>query len=244
MSNGTKQYIYKRPLTGAKLNVSSPFSNKIVGFWLLNENGRVAYDLSGRNNKGTLTGFTAPPTRNSFGTTFNETTTDYITIPNQVIIPNVYTSYTICSWYRTTFTGLTNSLFGECSTASTNPIVRLAVNGTAAGDVAFGCRGATATGTVTSSNVNSNDGKWHSVVGIQRATNSRELYFDGQLVGTNTTEVGDVASNNSKIGAQERTLGPENYFTGIIGYVLIYRRALSSNEVIQLYINPYKMLSY
>lgn len=239
MTGGARQYLYERPVPGRQINRSHLLSYKLAGCWLLNEGGYSAYDLV-KNNNGTALNFGSPPTRTTLGIKLNPTLQQNLSLNRQVVYPNINIAYTVSGWYKSTMTS-SGDLFGEGDTASTSSILAIGINDLAAGDITFNVRDTNLTVGKVTYDCNSNDNDWHNIVGIQRNKSLREVYFDGRLVNSDTTTLANLNSNNSRIGSIRRT-STINYFNGTIGNILIYHRALSSNEVKNLYINPYSMI--
>jgi len=76
------------------------------------------------------------------------------------------------------------------------------------------------------------DGAWHQV-GIVKDATSRILYVDGKVDGSGAVSTMNVITNTFYIG--RATYNNSNYTRGIIDDVRIYNRALSAQEISQLY---------
>lgn len=81
------------------------------------------------------------------------------------------------------------------------------------------------------------DDKWHLIVGTADGSDIR-IYVDGIQTGQNTTTINTTAGP-LYIGGDPTGLswGVASYFPGIINDVRVYNKALSSNEILQLYNN-------
>lgn len=82
-----------------------------------------------------------------------------------------------------------------------------------------------------------NDGAWHHVVCVREGTNTR-VYVDGVKMTTeqNATAVRDVSNESGfKIGAQEGLTAYSNFFYGQLDELIIYKRALTAAEVLDLF---------
>jgi len=90
----------------------------------------------------------------------------------------------------------------------------------------------------TADSVTINNGSWHHVIFVLDRTNNKIYrYVDGANTGTNgdISLVGDL-SNSVDLGVGARLKSPpDNYFNGQISDVLIYNRALSATEILDLY---------
>ncbi len=74
------------------------------------------------------------------------------------------------------------------------------------------------------------------MVGVRdAATGQLELYLDGQLVDTAGACVGEASSGNTVIGRGKFDGRPVDFWRGGLDQVHVYDRALSGEEVQQLY---------
>ncbi|MCG2700589.1 LamG domain-containing protein, partial [Candidatus Parcubacteria bacterium] len=80
-----------------------------------------------------------------------------------------------------------------------------------------------------------NDSQWHHIVGSYDGT-TMKIYIDGTLEDTNTDFSGNlpIVDGNVRIGADYQST-PDNFFSGLIDEARIYNRALSADEVGELY---------
>lgn len=78
-------------------------------------------------------------------------------------------------------------------------------------------------------------------VGVVSAANSRSVYLDGVLVGSNSTTVSTGASNTAVIGCYWNNDAPSTYFNGDIYLSLAWNRSLSDAEVKSLSQNPWQI---
>ncbi|MHC4500820.1 MAG: LamG-like jellyroll fold domain-containing protein, partial [Planctomycetota bacterium] len=82
------------------------------------------------------------------------------------------------------------------------------------------------------SNVKVNDGLWHHIAAVRTNSTDGEIYVDGSLAGSGSGGVKSLENVPVVIG---RWNGGGLYFNGIIDDVRIYDRALSPEEIQQLY---------
>lgn len=209
-------------------------------------------DLSGNFRDGTPVNAIriSTDTKGLFGTHYKlNGTTSYVNISDTVGIITDNPAFTISTWFKTTSIAagsLAGALYCEAIATAPYPLIQIITGDPTAGSVSFSVRDTTGStsGMITVSNVNANNGIWHNLVGIQNSKSDRKLYFDGILVGQNTAVVGTTTTNNAKVGVQNRNSGFFRYFSGDIGSVLIYNRALSEAEMISNYQNsPFYYLS-
>ncbi len=84
------------------------------------------------------------------------------------------------------------------------------------------------------SDVNVGDGFWHHIVGVRTSTTEGEIYVDGSLAGSGSGPAKSLNSVDVVIG---RWNGAFRYFNGSIDDVRIYDRALSAEEIQELYLD-------
>ena len=77
------------------------------------------------------------------------------------------------------------------------------------------------------------DDKWHHAVGVYDGSEVA-LYVDGSLVDTNTNLPSTIGTNDLKLKIAVAS-DSATYFKGRIDEVIIYNRALSSNEIKDIY---------
>lgn len=81
------------------------------------------------------------------------------------------------------------------------------------------------------------DGEWHHLVGVREGTVQR-MYLNGEKIGEQSTNtLRDVSSPDQvfKIGFQENTSGFINHFQGEMDDFIVYKRAISDEEVKALF---------
>src|SRR3989344_6720193 len=84
------------------------------------------------------------------------------------------------------------------------------------------------------------DSQWHHVVGIYSNSTHRELFVDGVSKGVNTNEILDAQFDHSSavfVVGRRNNSSPTNYLEGIVDDVRIYNRALTADEVSELFNN-------
>ena len=207
----------------------------LVGWWKLDEGtGTNAGDSSGQGNNGTLSGSTLPswvpgkigPYALSF-----DGSSSYVSLGTKTI---GYTNLTVAAWVK--ITGST------CVDGDYNGIV--SKNGYNDFIICYQCGGSGEgttgqfggyegpSGPSVFSNVLINDGNWHHVV-LTSDGAYENSYVDGQFQNKEARS-GNVPDTSAAI-----TIGVYSYlwqyFPGFIDDVRIYNRALSEQDVLELY---------
>ena len=222
--------------TGQIVNKSSPQSSGLVAYWPLNGiSGNIALDGMGLNN-GTLTNgaYFANGCCNFDGVD------DYIS--TSYVLPSS-ASFTMCGWGKSpNFVGnqFNDRIFGNASSTT----------GTSGASILWHCtsqdrltavrrKGSNNAATDISDVVVTNLGVgWHFVALTYDVNNGSVLYCDGKNIGSNAT-TGFTSSLPFRIGRDGN--GSDKFF-GQIKSVALYNRALTPTEIMDLYINPNKIL--
>ena len=218
------------------------YSAGLQAFYKFDEgNGTVAYDSSGRGNHGTIYGPTWTTGKAGGGLHFNGTD-NYVSVP--VINTN---QISISAWFYkdTNDTSKADAIFGaykwnrdvqfregfDLRFFKNNPdklqFILVTENGSANKTVK-----------VTQLDLGDSVGIWYHAVGTyNKTTGKQKLYIDGQLVDTKNHPVGNTivpltSYSDMRIGHSRVSNG---YFKGKIDEVRLYNRALSNNEVLDLY---------
>ena len=80
-------------------------------------------------------------------------------------------------------------------------------------------------------------GHWHFAAGRSIDTNAHAAFLDGRYKGSDVTDVDPDVLNRTTIGATELSIGTSGYMEGQIADVRVYNKALSDQEIWQMY-NP------
>lgn len=173
-------------------------------------------DLSKNYLNGTLVN---GPTYNSSngGSIVFDGTNDYINCGNSSVLN--LTDITISVWYKTTATG-NQILVGKSYLTSYYLNVAPAANSFSL----WTNGGFLGSGTITTLG----NGNWHNIVGTMSGVD-KKIYYDGALVNSGTG-TSNVDSNPLYIGSSPVAA---NVFNGSIANVLLYSRALSTEEIQQ-----------
>ena len=217
------------------LQQAHPLARGLVGAWLFFERGGTTlYDLSGNNNKGTLTGF--PPTPwivDLHGTALTcDGVNDYVTVPNNASLNP--SQLTLECWVKVNVAEI-NVLFGKTTSTSWNDGYALDIY-IAAKTFGFWVNHYT-NADIRSVTVATSGQRYH-VVGTYDLSNLK-IYINGILEGTlaYTTAITHSATQ-LEIG---RNVDPALYFDGVFEEVAIWNRALTAREVAERYPNPWAL---
>lgn len=224
---------------------NSGLSKSLTGYWTFdgkdtNWNSNTTNDVTGQNSAVTLTGFStsSSPGIGVVGQSFTfNGSTSYIVLPDN-LIKNTVTP-TVSLWFRTSTGG---GLFGYQDVATLAggatqwvPILYVGSNGRLFGQFWNGSIN------VMNTIPTVNDGKWHHAV-ITGNTNTQSLYFDGALVSTIAGTINNLVMSKNQVGVANeagswplQNVNGWDYFKGQIDDVRTYNRALSANEIQQLY---------
>ncbi len=220
-------------VAGQEGMLSNDIVSGLVGHWNFDESGgNIAYDTSGNLNNGTLVNGPIRQTgvncqvggclsfngSNNFITT-NSSTADFGT-----------SNFSISTWINASSLSGVHIIIGK----------RVYPPG-----YIIYTNGSSLILQVNDSNANSYTignytyvGTWHNIaVVVQRTTNQAFYYLDGVLQGTGTSlsaSTGSI-SNSGWFGIGADQSDQTNVFSGSIDDVRVYNRALSANEISQLY---------
>lgn len=225
-----------KPLPGTQINWLHPLSKDIIGCWLFNEGaGSKITDLANRNN-GT---FNTASTSNWIGGVHGRSL-DFEGADNEITIPDdasldMGNVMTFSCWINPRNDLTRQTIFGPDNETGG---FQFEIN-VSQGMIAIIVPGIFVARTnVTEIKVN----KWQHIVYTRTGTGSgtHAIYSDGVLLELETDATADFtdATNDRKIG--RRSSGSQLY-TGLISDIRIWKRALSFEEVKQLYINPFAM---
>ena len=189
--------------------------------WYKFENN--AQDSSGNNYHGT--NFGATFSAGKIGQALNLDNSDYVNFGTNPSIKGKG-AFTIAAWVKTSSNGViiqqrNGGFNGEYQVQVKNG----KTNFWEYGDLQYGF------------NINSiktlNDNNWHHVVGVRESDGTGRIYIDGSLDSSQYKPPRTLANLIVYVGADMRDR--KDYFSGLIDEVRIYNRALSGQEVLDLY---------
>ena len=154
----------------------------------------------------------------------------------------ISSALTVSIWFKTTNNGmaLITQDSGSSSTVDRNWHMYITGN-----KLQASCRNASQSGTTWAKSVlNVNDGSWHHAVMIYTPSTSVELWVDGDLVDTGTSNVESTINNgNIKTAIGEWGVYHGEKFIGEISNVNIWDSSLSGPDVTTLYNNGTPLLT-
>ena len=216
-----------KPPVGFVVDWGDPISKGLVGCWLFNEGaGTKVFDISGKNNRGTLTnGPTWGTGQIGGGVVFTSASSQCIVASN-VTAP----LFSISAWVYKKTTG-SQSVVAQTNSGTTQSSFELRINGNSG----FSAGGVFKEVTIPDISLNT----WHHVLLIYNGSDLR-YYLDGVLTVGPTAKSGtpDTPANSFAIGRLGAYTGGQ-YWDGSIDEVRIYNRALSATEARRLYTEPF-----
>ena len=206
-------------------------TNGLVGYWPFNGN---ANDLSGSNLNGTVNGSSLTTDRfNNSNSAYNYNgTSNNIVVLNSTIL-NVE-NWSVSAWYKTSVNSNTIQRITTKQTGSvgnSNVFAILFQNGKVYGSFYNG-----STEVITSDNSITSDGNWHHVVYIRNQNlNKLYIYVDNVLKDSTTNSFGNLANTaNLFIGSSGAGTNIQ-WWNGKIDDIGIWNRALTTDEISNLY---------
>lgn len=243
--------VYK-PGPGVQINWNHPLTRGLVGFWILNEGGgTVANDLA-IYGPGTLTN--SPGwSSGAIGTavTLVRASSQYIQIAhNANVSTNTNSTLSIEVRFRFPAAGAScpSSDCGLISKTSSNkacPFDSFIIPGTPTSTIHFILGNCSATNDQSIATTLINSSASHVFCGTNGTltTGNIRIYVDGQIVkdvSGGGASVSEGAGFAIRIGNRNDNL---TLFDGVIEYARVWNRELTPNEVRDLYIQPYAILT-
>lgn len=224
----------------------------LVGLWSFDGKDTVwtsstagtVYDRSPTINTGTLTNMNqvTSPAIGKIGQAFNlRSTNDYINIPNNSAINfGANADFTVAIWVKTTQNGLGTGytvvpvILGKDDSAATRSGYNIMLRNDYVTTYGWYFEILNTSGTTfrAGNTASISDGKWHLLVGM-RSGSSIAVYQDGQFIQSQSGTTASLQKNIPlRIGYYNNAV--HNY-NGYVDDLRIYDRALSADEVLQLY---------
>ena len=217
-----------KPHLGTPLNKGHRLSKGLAGLWLMNEGaGTSAKDCSGHGNDVNFA--IASPTwtvgRMGPGVVCSDTTNQYL-VGTDFSSLDFVGDFTLVSWFESVDAGTSGFIFKGGN--ATGYALMLG-----AGNLRI-----YANNTFVATAADWNDGNLHMAVGVRQGTVGT-LYIDGKYENSGALDGGDTT--NTVAFAIGRWTTASYVLDGNIYYTACYNRALTPQEIAELYANPYAM---
>lgn len=217
----------------------SLWRGKVFGFCpsVTGPTGLRAYDLSGRNNHGTLTNMDAGTdwvtSQGRYALDFDGSN-DFIAIPYLVSFP-----FTLSCWVQSRTVAADQYVFSLASSSSNGPNFALVLAGGQTGDPIWAVHEPnTGTAPARSSSAGAYVvNEWYHLAGVFLSSSFRQLYVNGIAQAANTSLIGATTVDRMSIGNLNR-LSPAAHLNGLASDASVYDRALSPNEIRLLATRP------
>ena len=220
---------YEKPMYGVLLNPHHPLSRGLVGCWLFNEGGgNTVFDLSGYGNHGTLGSGTAEYcptwTIGKLGSVLSfDGDNDFIVYTN---CQNAAAG-TLEAWVSIDVVSKTGFLVDDGG-----GYLILGIYGGELFFQAYDTRSDRVYGGIPSTEI------LYHVVGTYKTGERRKIYVDGILKQTSLYDFTELGSTSNALKSGKWS---DTYFNGTIYLCRLWKRRLSSEEVLQLYTDPFCM---
>ena len=232
-----KKFIFLLLIVTNTINAQVPSyvpTNGLVGYWPFNGN---ANDESGNGNNGVVNGATLTTDRNGFSDSAYLFNSNYITIPYSNLFD--FNDFSVGLWISTSQSDVGSAIKQNNYSDASNERFGISVNNplNTQFDVKYNSTSCTA-GVGWESNTSGQsicDNQYHYVVGTTNG-NTTKLYVDGILVNTLVTPY----PQSSNCFGGEIQVGRDwasylHYFLGKIDDIGIWNRALTDQEITNLY---------
>ncbi|UJS17476.1 MAG: fibronectin type III domain-containing protein [Candidatus Jettenia sp.] len=235
--------LYKRALSDKEIrDLYNAFTTGIQIHYTLDEGaGTIAHDTSGNGNHGKIQGAVWAAGKSDNGLSFDG-------VDDSVSVPRMNNNeISLSAWFRknTNDTNHSDAIFSGLrwnSDPQRREGFEVRFNSSSPDTLRFSLVTRNGTGTRTTKTVkenliNSVNTWYHVVCTYNVATGKQHLYVNGQLVDTDTHPAGNtivplIYYTDMKIGYSRYKKG---YFNGLIDDIRLYKRALTSQEIQDLY---------
>lgn len=214
-----------------KINISQTdrLTEGLVGYWTFDGpdiSGTAVTDKSGQGNSGTISG--AIKTIGKIGQALNfNGNGDYVSLGTPAVLTSLTYPYAISMWFKTSTLNDGGILFSfDVTDANSDQTIVLSNAAINDQHISSGDKVIDVYPTIR----NLSNGNWHHLVVERDSANATIMYVDGRNFSTSDTSGYSV--NGLVIGARGTGTYP---FNGSIDDVRIYNRALSADEISQLY---------
>ncbi len=151
------------------------------------------------------------------------------------------TNATFSLWFNANITGKNGTLLSDADSGSSNYCkIDLVSDGSVSGIYIVANKNGAGSGITITNGIGKFRQRithnWVSLIWVMSPTN-QQVYINGVEVANVSATANDVGfhGNGLVIGADDSTYPYQNFFSGALDHILIYNRALSSNEIGQFY---------
>jgi hypothetical protein len=149
---------------------------------------------------------------------------------------------TLAAWVRVSATQVDRgSIVGMINRGASDQYLSMGTEPTAEGKDLQGIRRPGTFHATEAPNTNATliDGSWHHIAAVYHGPSALRLYVDGAQVGMSTVTIAlPTGLNTLSIGAQRRSAGYIDRFTGDVDEVQIYNEGLIASQIDWLFDNP------
>lgn len=234
---------FQKPMLGVPMDWSNPLNKDLVMHLAMNEGyGDAVRDMSMNGNHGIMNNFTFPPTavsgwnpgQTGVGLNFDGTG-DHITCVDSASLKNTNSKGTIGLFVKLSETTSSRSIFyrGDGWFSGNMLLFRKVANFDRVSVMIYSGGVQQMSYSITGLGYEN----WHQIV-LSYNVNDGKVYADGELVHEDTSCAMMTGSTHTVIGSNKFQY---DFFTGSIDQVRIHRRALTSKEVQDYYINPWQV---
>src|SRR3989338_8040792 len=246
VSAGEVGQLYQQGAAKVNKSPTSLLTNGLVGYWTFDgatttwssATAGITGDLSGNFNTGTLTNMSQStnPAIGKIGQGLKfDGSNDYVNAGSGSSV-NVTGAITACFWVKTSSSGMSGVMGNRGGSGNGGYVIML--RGEEGGGVNYRI-GFTYFGVLdwySSNNAYIANNQWQHLCVVNPATGNIRFYANGAQHSTAASANSGTSSDQPLyVGAWNNSGTPANYFNGLIDDVRIYNRALSANEVKQLY---------
>ena len=235
---------FTQPPLGTQLDRTHPLNRGLVGYWPLSEGaGDRANDISGTGNNGVLTNGPVI-TGGKFGSSVSfDGVNDSIIVPNHNSIDfGANQDFTIAVWVNTT-KAMVNAqypcIISKDNTGATRTGYNIYLHSSMS-DARWHFQVLIPTQYTVYGRSDIADGKWHFVVGV-RSGSTVLTYEDGSFANSLAASSASLQKDIPLHFGSFSGGAASGFYTGNESEVRIYNRALSAQEIQQLYTDPFCM---
>jgi hypothetical protein len=223
-----------KPPLGTQIRSGHLLTNGLVDYWLLNEgSGVIVRDVSSNKKTGTITGNGVSWVSGPFGNAlYFAGSDDYIALGNAENIIGT-NDFTISAWFNVTKDASHRVIYAKGATTAGILLYKTNTNGLA-------CYADSGSLSMTVLTANWTDAVWHHLVAVRNGSVAY-LYLDGLQAATDSDVSGCNIDDTTAWSIGGSSGGTANDYLGYIDSVVRWSRALSANEVRQLYMSPFSV---